>query len=259
MGRKKLFALASFSAVTGVLVAATASGCSSSTSSTTTTGDAGKDTGPAKPPPPPVTGDDGGGGDAGGGTCPTTDAIDPATLPYMDPAPPTPGKCTEADLTALGAAVANAKSDDDLKKVISAACATCVFTDANKTGWGALPEVSTSSGPQAATVNLGGCYQIVTGNKACGQAVQNHLDCQFQACDGCPSGDQTAFDNCIKKADTGACKTEVKNEQTACGSLDPNLLTAGDDNCVPSGGKYLFEGPIRVQCITGPTDAGGGG
>ena len=55
------------------------------------------------------------------------------------------------------------------------------------------------------------------------------------------------------------CKTEVKNEQTACGSLDPNLLTAGDDNCVPSGGKYLFEGPIRVQCITGPTDAGGGG
>ncbi len=259
MGRKKLFALASFSAVTGVLVAAAASGCSSSNSSTTTTpGDASSDK-PKTPTPPPGTTDDGGGTDSGGGTCPTTDPIDPATLPYEDPVPPQIGKCTEADLTALGAAVANAKSDDDLKKAVSAACAACIFTDANKPPWGPLPEVSTSSGPQAATVNLGGCYQIVTNNKACGKAIQNHLDCQFQACDGCPSGDQTAFDNCIKKADTGACKTTVANEQTACGGIDQNLLQSGDNNCVPSGGKFLFEGPIRVQCISGVTDAGGGG
>jgi hypothetical protein len=259
MDKKKLFALASFSAVAGAFVLAP-TGCSSSSTTTTTT-DAGTDhKTPTPPPPPPPPGDD---ADTGSNNmCPDPTPIDPATLPYEDPAPVNNGQCTEADLTKLGGAVASAKSDDDLKAILTGGatgtCAKCVFTDANKPGWGPLPEVSTSSGPQAATVNLGGCYELVTMNKACGKSIQNLLDCEFQACNGCPSGDQTAFSNCIKKADSTACKSSVTALQTNCKAVDMNLFQNAQDNCEPSTAKYLFEGPVRVQCISGFTIDGGG-
>ena len=258
MDKKKLFALASFSAVAGVFVAASAAGCSSSSTTTTTT-DAGTDA-KKPPPPPPPPGDDGSTGDDGGmGTCPVTTPVDLTSLPYEDPAPVKMNACSDADVTKFTAAISTAKNDDELKAMISASCAACIFTDANKTGWGPLPETNTSSGNQAITVNVGGCYQLVTGSKDCGKSYQNLIDCGFTACDGCPSGDQTAFSNCLKKADTGACKDAVKAYQTACGAVDMNTYTNAQNNCEPSSSKYLFEGPINVQCVNGITAAEGGG
>jgi hypothetical protein len=92
----------------------------------------------------------------------------------------------------------------------------------------------------------------MTGDAACGKAIQNLLDCEFTACDGCPAGDQTAFSNCIKKSDTGACKGEVTTLQTVCGAVDMTVLVAAQNACEPTAAKYLFEGPVRIQCIQKP-------
>src|SRR5437762_743711 len=115
MDKKKLFALASFSAVAGIMVAATSAGCSSSTTVAPGDGGSTKDAkgtnppppvgNPPPPPPAPPPGDDGG-DDGGPGTgCPSTTAVNPSDLPYNDPAPFAGAMCTEAELTAFNAAV----------------------------------------------------------------------------------------------------------------------------------------------------------
>jgi hypothetical protein len=177
--------------------------------------------------------------------------IDATALPWETPAAAQAGACTTADLAAFEKAIPTAKSDDDLKKAVPAACAACLFTDVSKPGWGPLPEVASSSSPQVATVNLGGCYELVTGSEACGKAMQHALDCGFTACDACRPGDQTAYDQCLAKAQTTTCKSIVADARTACAAVDASLLAKAQSACETSASAY-WEGPITVMCITGP-------
>jgi hypothetical protein len=269
MDKKKLFALASFTAITGIMVATTAAGCSSSSSSTTTPTDGGKsDAKPPPPPPPPVVGDDGGGDDGGKSGCPPTTPIDAASLPWEDPAAPNLNQCTEANIKAMADAIkaGSVKTDDDLKAAIGGAagtCSKCVFTDATKAPWGPLPEVNDpKAGNQAVTVNVGGCYALGLKNNACGKALQNLEDCKFTACfdDACPANPtSTQLQNCFTAAEKGACKAIAASIQTACAGIQQAQLDAVAADCEPdsrpdgSKTEYTFEGPVRVQCITGIT------
>ncbi len=270
MDKKKLFALASFTAITGIMVATTAAGCSSSSSSTTGGGDAQPDGKKPAPPPvnPPPT-DDGGGDDAPSTGCPPTTPIDAASLPWEDPAQPSLNACNEKDITAMAAAIkaGSVKTDDDLKAVMTGgaagACSKCVFTDATKSPWGPLPEVNDpKAGNQAVTVNVGGCYALGLKNNACGKALQNLEDCKFTACfdDACPANPtSTQLQNCFTAAEKGACKAIAASIQTACAGVQQSQLDTVAADCEPdtrpdgSKTEYTFEGPVRVQCITGLT------
>ncbi len=181
--------------------------------------------------------------------CPTSDPIDPSTLAYKPPTPAHPGACTAKELDALNSAVTTAASDADLKKVISSTCAACVFTDANASTWGPMPELDTASGPQAVTIDVGGCYELVTGSKACGKTVQNRLDCRFSACSACT--DNATYADCLTTVDMAACKAEYANVTSSCGAVDPTVLTKADAEC-GTGMGYDFDGAVRVMCITGP-------
>lgn len=269
MDKKKLFALASFTAVTGIMVATTAAGCSSSSATTTTT-DGGKSD--AKPPPPPAPPTDDGGGDDtdGGGTgCPPTTPIDAASLPWEDPAAPIVGACNEKDISSMVAAIkaGSVKTDDDLKTGLTGgaagACSKCIFTDATKAPWGPLPEVNDpKAGAQAVTVNIGGCYALGLKNNACGKALQNLDDCRFTACfdDACPANPtSTQLQNCFTAAEKGACKAIAAAISTACAGVTQAQLDGVAADCEPdtrpdgSKTEYTFEGPVRVQCSTGLT------
>ena len=97
---KKIFALASVTALTGLVAAVSASGCSSTTSVAdeggTTVSEAGGDArkpieaGPEE--------------EAGPSSCPTTDPIDATTAPWKSPQV-LPGSCTEKMITDLVAYV----------------------------------------------------------------------------------------------------------------------------------------------------------
>jgi hypothetical protein len=266
MDKKKLFALASFTAITGIMVATTAAGCSSS-SSTTTTPDAGKDVKTSPPPVTPPPTDDGGGDSGSGNGCPPTTPVDAASLPWEDPAAPTLAACAEKDITAMVGAVkaGSVKTDDDLKAVLTGgaagACSKCIFTDASKAPWGPLPEVNDpKAGPQAVTVNVGGCYALGLNNKTCGKALQNLQDCKFNVCfdTACPANPtSTQLQNCFTAAEKGACKAIAASIQTACTGVTQQQLDATATDCEPDtrpdGTKteYTFEGPVRVQCVRG--------
>jgi hypothetical protein len=223
MDKKKLFALASFTAVAGVFVAASSAGCSSSSTSTTTTTDAGKDSG--KSVPPGVT-DDGGGDDGSTPptTCPDTTPITSADIDSQigwKPPVAIQSVCTDVQIGKLDAAfnnTANKTYDDVIKDVTASigagACLSCIVTDKTAANWGVLV-----SDPMGALPNFGACYAGFPGsNAACGKANEYLEICVLTACQGC--ADQNSFDACSSsKGITKACADPIMALQTSCGSV----------------------------------------
>ncbi len=224
MDKKKLFALASFTAIAGAMVAMPTTGCSSST---TVTG--GSDAAPdaKKTTPPPVGSDDGGGDDGGtmmGGTCPNTTAITTADLDgqFGWKAPhPIQKVCTAADIKALSDAFDNSanKTYDDIIKDISgkitdAACLGCIVTDKTATQWGPIFKDAMGALP-----NFGACYAAFPGsNAACGKANEYLELCVLIACNDCT--DQNSFNACAaSKGLKTACADPIKQYQTACSGV----------------------------------------
>jgi len=242
---KKMFALASVTALTGLVAAVAASGCSSTTS---------------------VSGDEGGtsvteaGGDArkpieagpeeeaGPATCPTTDPIDATTAAWKPPAA-APGSCTEKQILDLVAFVdANKKTPyADLKKQVAAgACADCLFVkDGDR--WGAFVEKADGSFLRN---NFGGCVAITSGKEACGKAFSQFDDCLGVACQDC--ADDAATNKCNTAAGKGACKDAAAAFVKEC--TDATAVSACDDLSK----TYTFEAAARALCV-GVGDGGDGG
>lgn len=222
MNKKKLFALASFTAVAGAFVAASSAGCSSSSTTTTTTTDGGKD-GKA-PPPPPANTDDGGGMDSGPTTCPDTTPITSADIDSQigwKPPAAINTSCTDADIAKLNSAFNNTanKTYDDVIKDITASigagnCLNCIVTDKTAANWGVLVKDTMGALP-----NFGACYAGFPGsNAACGKANEYLEICVLTACQGC--ADQNSFDACTQsKGIAKACADPIKTLQTACASV----------------------------------------
>lgn len=258
---KKLFALASVTALTGLLGAAAVAGCSSTTTqevaadgapgtgTSGTSGGAKTDTGTTKPKTDSGTTIDEEDSSTGPTTCPTSDPIDQTALPWKAPYK-AEGACTEKNLADLVTYVdtnASAKYAD-WKKQVSATCATCIFGKETDATWKPLLEDSKG---QLVELNVGGCIGIASDNVKCGQAYQNWFDCRFEACAECPEGDSAALSKCLSAASKTACKPAFNAVGTVCGDQ-----AIGDAETACNGDSFVFEGPIRLQCIG--TEGGGG-
>ena len=239
---KKIFALASVTALTGAVVASAAAGCSSTQP---LPADDGGTSGTTDARPDVIKTDTGtsGGEEAGSSGCPTQEVIDATTFPWK---PPTlaPGSCTEGELAAFVAFVE--KTDDPQKWkdgtwTTNDACRNCVFAKEGAT-W--APLILNASG-QLAELNVGGCIAIASGKEACGKAYQQWRACYLEACTDCPDGDSNAFSKCVTAANKKACKKAFDDVVPSCGDVD----TAANAETACDGEKYVFEGGFRAQCI----------
>jgi hypothetical protein len=254
---KRIFALVSVSAVAAAFSSIAATGCSSSDkSSAIVQAEAGTlpalaDGGQSEA----SAATDGGSTpatDAGGG-CMEKNAIDATQFPYTT-AEKAPGSCSQADLDALSKFFADNAGVGDIKisdweAKVTPGCATCVFSDGTGTTWTPI----LTSGDTLKDVNRGGCIEIVSGKKACGQAYQQATECRMSAClTTCTTQDD--FNTCLSDSAsifTGPCKDAYAAITTQCG----NDLDAYENAC--KGTTWTFEGPVRVQCITGGAGDGG--
>lgn len=253
---KKVFALASVTALTGLLVAGT-SACSgqkfyviSDEGGAPSAVDGGKqpsttvppsDAGVTKKPVDASTDPDPDPGPTGT-TCPTTAPIDATVFPWAPPRA-LPGSCTPADVDGLVAYVTAhpAAAYPDLKnQVANLTCRQCLFVpDGAK--WGAIVEKSDGSFLRN---NLGGCVALASGSVSCGKAYSQLDDCISVACENC--ADQAATQNCSTAAVKGACKTAAAAYSTQC--TDPASVTTCDNLAT----KYTFEAAARALCVALP-------
>jgi hypothetical protein len=121
-------------------------------------------------------------------------------------------------------------------------CQACVFGNEAAPTWS--PFVENANGTLR-TINVGGCIAIASGNDNCGKAYQQWFECGFEACADCAPGDQVR-QTCRINANKGACKTALMNVGAVCGDVE-----IGDAETVCQGVSYIFEGPIKAQCIGG--------
>jgi hypothetical protein len=186
---------------------------------------------------------DAGDGAVGPGMCPTPDPIDATLLPWKAPAI-SAGACSSAELAALVTYVDThpaAKYPDWKATVANAACAGCIFGKETDAMWRPLLE---DAAGQLVGMNVGGCIGIASANEACGKSYQHWFDCRFEACTDCPAGNTAALQKCLTAASKGACKNAFDAVGTVCGDT-----AIGDAETACGGDKFVFEGPIRAQCI----------
>ena len=246
---KKIFALASITALTGVIAAATAAGCSSTITepgNTPETGTPVVEAGPKKEAGKP--GDEE--VEPESKECKGLTEVDATGLPWKAPFKSV-GDCTQKDLTDLVKYVDDndmAKYADWKKSVASAACSACIFGKETDATWRPLLE---NAKGELVGLNVGGCIAIASNDDKCGQSYQNWFDCRFEACGDCPSGDTAALQKCLSAASKGGCKKAFDAVSTVCGD---EKIGAAETAC--DSDKFVFEGPIKAQCV-GLSDAGG--
>jgi hypothetical protein len=240
----KFFALASLTALTGVVVAAasTTAGCSSTevinVPFDSGVRDATVDRKLGDNEEPPVL------------TCMVAGKLDATTVDYK-PARVIPGACTEASIKTIEDLVAS-KPDgvpfSDVKTALqqqSATCAACVFAEETD-HWAPVVEKSGK-----VFMNLGGCIEIVSGNVNCGKAWHQFDTCTNFGCQDCTS--DSDLNQCYSDiiAAGAPCADAADNLRTVCGSGLRDYLNA----CYPDN-QLTIVGPIRYQCINGNPDGG---
>lgn len=251
---KRLLALASVTALTGLVAAASASGCapqSSSKQQSTSTNDP-ADAGNKSP-------DDAGSEDRGDAaptpatSCMLTEPIDATKYPYKK-AGVTKGACSDqelADLTKFFSDHANEGfKASDWAKSVSAECAACAFSDGSGATWTPI----LTKNDELDTVDRGGCVEVVSGSEACGRSYQQVTDCLVDACyTKCRTADEYfACLNDTPAVFTGPCKGAYEQMNQDCG----NDLQKYEEAC--SSDNFTFEGPIKVMCIEGGAPASSG-
>jgi hypothetical protein len=188
------------------------------------------------------------------GPCLADNPIDAAQFPYSK-AVKAPGACTTKDLEELATFFKAKAGAEDIKmsdwaKVVSAGCAKCVFTDTAEAEWGPI----LTKDDKLEDVNRGGCIEIVSGKPACGEAYQQVASCRIEACvQNCKT--QQEFGECLQDAQaifSGPCQGAFDTLSKECG----DNLGAYEQAC--KGATWTFEGPVKVQCITGGAGGDGG-
>lgn len=166
--------------------------------------------------------------------------VDATTLPYKSPVLSV-GACTAANLTALTTYVDGGGTFPGWKTSVPAPCATCIFGRETDALWKPLLENSIG---ELVAINVGGCIAIASGSDGCGRAYQQWFDCRFEACADCSDGDSAALQKCMAAASKGSCKKAIDAVTLTCGG---SVIADSETAC--DGAKYVFEGPIRAQCI----------
>lgn len=253
---KRIFALASISALGGLTAAASAAGCSSDEPQASSPTDAGIDAQRGREAGPPAVDPTEPEEPA---SCLSTDPIDATRFSYAK-ALTSRGACTDDELQKLSAffkAKTSANEDvlaSEWSKEVSDDCAKCAFGAEDAAEWSPI----LIKDDKLENVNRGGCVELLSGKEACGQAYQQVTQCRLEAClVKCETQDE--FTACLQDAEgifTGPCKESYDRMDKECGSN----LGAYEQAC--RGAEWTFEGPIKVQCITGggaKSDAGDGG
>lgn len=227
MRTKSLLAVAS----TSLLLALTAGACSSSSAQPTDLrGDGGLGS----------SGGDGGEGGVVTGTCP--DPLTGFTMPYAPPAAASPGKCSDAALSAIASACYGAQKSAKAcadARAAQATCAGCLYTDEGAAAWSAVVTLPSLGG--AITLNWPGCVALLEGKSGpgtCGKAANDYGLCPEARCRACAG---TARNDCTSSAfgDGSACKAYEKplqdclagssipqaDLQNKCGLVTPALGT----------------------------------
>jgi hypothetical protein len=228
---KKIFAVASVVGLAGLMATSGLAGCSSTKSDAAS--DAGNDS---------ATQADEGEAPAAV-ACPSLEPIDATKLAWRAPSVLS-GSCTDKELEDFVGFVdahAAAKYVDWKNAVANGACNSCIFGKETDATWKPLLEDAKG---QLVALNVGGCIAIASGSDACGQSYQNWFDCRFEACATCPNGDSAALQKCLSAASKSACKKAHDDVTTVCTARAIN-----DAETACEGGKFVFEGPIRAQCI----------
>ncbi len=169
--------------------------------------------------------------------CPTDIPIGTDTLGWKTPTAPQENACQADDVAAMKDYLTmNPKaSNEDFENFVKnrdTTCHDCVFGDADGKTW---PPAPVKAG-KVVTFNVGACYALVTGSEACGKAVQNAWDCEFQACALCSGPGE--LDGCRARSRTGVCATYEQKSRSEC------VGPSADDVC---GSPF---DSIRVQCVT---------
>lgn len=251
MVTKKLFALASVSAIAGLMTTVGASGCSTTTtesgSSSGSTTDGGKDSG-GSTKDRTVVGDNE--EDEPASDCPADVPLTEADLDKeigWKEAKAVPGACSTADITQLEANFKDTgiKTYFDLGKDLSTECFGCVFAKDTDANWGPIVGTAENNG-ETGFVNFGACFGEVE-DPACGKALQYEQFCYNIACNEC-STTSTERQKCVEKAGSAGMCTEFGDTTAkAC----PNIQTSAKKcNSIIDAAKTL--------CGAASTDAGKG-
>ena len=249
---KKLFALASVTALTGIVSAVAASGCSSTTEETTT-GDASTD---AKTDAKKT--DSGGEEEEDAATCKKADAT--FTAPTINPpaASQNLAACSDNVIGILADACAKEPESAGCKTAREVAgnqkdCADCLFgakTDAN---WKMIVLQPGETPP--ARYNQAGCIEVASGVKDCGKKYFTVVSCFDTFCADCTGAEETSCQKDVAQG-SGECKEYLIDQ--ACG----NALDSVEKTCFPgeqtdAAIKTLFVNMAKAFCAKGAATDGG--
>ena len=247
---KKLFALASVSALAGLVSVSSMTGCKEETEDPPAAApDGGKD---VKPPPPndaePDPIDD----------CKKADAT--FTAPTINPPAPSQNlaACSDDVIGLLADACAKEPESAGCKTAREVAgnqkdCADCLFgakTDAN---WKMIVLQPGETPP--ARYNQAGCIEVASGVKDCGKKYFTVVSCFDTYCGECTGGEETACQKDVAQG-SGECKEHLLDQ--ACG----NALDSVEKTCFPGEQtdqaiKTLFVNMAKAFCAKGAATDGG--
>ena len=227
---KKLFALASVTALTGLMTAVVASGCSSTTtvdnadtgSSGSSGTDAKKDTNQADV----IDNTD------AATVCPTTAVITAAEieaqLQWLPPAAIQQTACIQQNIDDLKALFKKAPAGGgvafaDIKKSLGTTCAACAFSPIKGPTWQVFVEDATG----AIDNRTGSCFAQLE-NADCGKKRFEWETCLDSACPTTDCGDAQKVQTCTGKAQKGACKDLTTIYAKACPNEVEQLKLCGN-------------------------------
>ncbi len=248
---KRVFALASVAALTGLWSAMCVVGCSDGTDPVAPTRDGGGGGSEKDVTSSPVNNNT----NADSWSCAQKEKIDVSSLPFKPPAVK-PGACSDDDQKFIRTTLDDAPSITfpDLEKALKARnpnCSSCVFGDDTGDTWAVLVKVSDDY-----IKNVGGCFAVVSGSISCGKAFFQADRCISTACSECTStGDVLACMAEVEAAD-GICWDPWNAFTTECGSESKHYTAKCTRDAAGDPYKYAFEGSIAQQCGGEAPDGG---
>lgn len=212
---KKLFALASVTALTGLVAAVAASGCSSTTVEDTSEGGTTAEGGPKTEAGKKEAGE---AEEAGAAICPSTTPVTGAEIEaQIKWLPPVKAQslCTQDNIDSLKKLFKDAPAGGgvkfaDIKAALGATCAPCVFSPIAGPTWQVFVEDTNG----ALDNRTGSCFAQLQ-SPACGKARSQWETCLDVVC---PESDCGAdkVQTCATKAQSGACKDLTDVYAKAC-------------------------------------------
>lgn len=258
---RKLFALASVTALGGLVAAVGSAGCSSSTASQpaadgglVSTGTDGATTSKSPTEPPRS--------DAGSPAEDVPECKAKVTFKPDEVKPPAPRSttaCTPEVIDTLADACTkdpNAQGCTDARAANeNKTCADCIFGTKEDDEWKVI-NLSPGEDP-GARYNQEGCVDHLTGVKGCGRAYLGILACYNEFCGTC---EQSEVRRCVEVVADGECKDYRISDATCANALSKN--EAEVDGCFPpsldaAGVKSLFVNLSKVACGGGAAKDGG--